>query len=221
MTRLSFYVVVQESKNSFKMENEVRLTVLVTGFGPFGSHKINASWEAVKQLPELFKTLGDSMKINLIVEEIPVAYKQVSFKVKELWEKYKPSIIMHVGVSRLATCLVIERQANNNGYIKSDIFNNCPEEEDIDSQILKTTCDVKKICEAVNRKSDEINCKASISDDAGRYLCEYIYYQSLSIGEPQVLFVHVPDLHIYPSSKTAQGILEILLFLSKTAIELK
>jgi pyroglutamyl-peptidase len=77
------------------MENDVQQTVVVTGFGPFGAHKINASWEAVKQLPELLKISKDSMKINLIIEEIPVAYKHVSFKIKELWEKHKPSVSIY------------------------------------------------------------------------------------------------------------------------------
>ena len=48
--------------------------VVVTGFGPFGVHKVNASWVAVQQL----KTIGlNDPFVNLIVEEIKVDYDHV------------------------------------------------------------------------------------------------------------------------------------------------
>jgi hypothetical protein len=33
-----------------------------------------------------------------------------------------------------------------------------------------------------------------ISDDAGRFLCEYIYYQSLFIDPKRTMFIHIPEL---------------------------
>lgn len=61
--------------------------VLVTGFGPFGEHKINASWEAVKLLPEY-----DLQGINLFIEEIEVAYTTVERKVPLLWKEINPTV---------------------------------------------------------------------------------------------------------------------------------
>ena len=74
------------------MDSEAKLTILVTGFGPFRNYKTNASWEAVKLLPELVNTWNRSSNISLIIQEIPVSYEDVTFKVKELWEKHKPSV---------------------------------------------------------------------------------------------------------------------------------
>ena len=45
--------------------------VVVTGFGPFGIHKVNASWVAVQEL----KNLGlEDPFVDLITEEIQVDY---------------------------------------------------------------------------------------------------------------------------------------------------
>ena len=41
-----------DSNNANKNE---QLAIVVTGYGPFGEHKINASWEAVKRLKDLWK----------------------------------------------------------------------------------------------------------------------------------------------------------------------
>ena len=64
--------------------------VLVTGFGPFGPHKINASWEVVKLLAKL--NIDTELGINLIIKEIPVDYKYVRENVPLFWELYKPQV---------------------------------------------------------------------------------------------------------------------------------
>ena len=72
--------------------------VLVTGFGPFGHHKVNASWAAVCGL----KKLGveyKSTEVALETREIPVAYDIVSSVVPQLYERFNPRLCVHVGVS--------------------------------------------------------------------------------------------------------------------------
>lgn len=62
-------------------------TFIVTGFGPFKEHKINASWEAVKLLPGIIIEGAE-----LICEELPVAYKAAEDKMKILWETHSPDV---------------------------------------------------------------------------------------------------------------------------------
>uniref|UniRef100_A0A8C9BIA9 Pyroglutamyl-peptidase I n=1 Tax=Phocoena sinus TaxID=42100 RepID=A0A8C9BIA9_PHOSS len=66
-----------------------RKAVVVTGFGPFGEHAVNASWIAVQELEKL--GLGDS--VDLHVYEIPVEYKTVQRLIPALWEKHSPQIL--------------------------------------------------------------------------------------------------------------------------------
>lgn len=67
-------------------------TVLVTGFGPFDKHVVNASWEAVKELQTLWTQSVEFSDVELIAEEIPVSYNYVSTCIPQLWKKHSPSV---------------------------------------------------------------------------------------------------------------------------------
>lgn len=54
-----------------------------------------------------------------------------------------------------------------------------------------------------------------------RYLCEYIYYTSLSVNNTCTLFVHVPDLTIYSSEEIARGLEKVLDLCMKQLIEVE
>lgn len=80
-------VCTLQIKQKFNVMGKDKDIVLVTGFGPFGEHKINASWEAVKLLP---KYKLDN--VELIVEEVPVLYKYVEENIPLMWKKYNPKV---------------------------------------------------------------------------------------------------------------------------------
>lgn len=122
-------------------------------------------------------------------------------------------IVLHVGVSHKAESLTIERYACTNGYKRFDILERCPDETDIVYKVLETGINVEELCDNVNKSFERIGCKACLSSDAGRYLCEYIFYQSLSIDPRKTLFVHVPDFDKYSSVQTANGLYDILYYL--------
>lgn len=74
---------------TFKMSESLSSSVLVTGFGPFGDHKVNISWEVAKAVKDLnLETIG----VKIILHEIPVAYSTVSKEVPLLWKKHKPKV---------------------------------------------------------------------------------------------------------------------------------
>lgn len=56
---------------------------------------------------------------------------------------------------------------------------------------IKNSCSTKEIQKFLKKKGYD----AMISDDAGRFVCNYVYYQSLRFAEEKghkSLFVHVP-----------------------------
>ncbi|VEN59621.1 unnamed protein product [Callosobruchus maculatus] len=180
-------------------------TVLATGFGPFGEHKVNASWEAVKLLPD---TIQDT---SIIKKEIPVIYGCVDSTVPSLWRQYNPLLVIHVGVSSLASKLTIEKCAHGSGYNRCDVAGTSHTSGDLQCNLqdcIYTAIDTDVICEHLNSTGSVKSCT---SCDAGRYLCEYIYYKSLSIDHSRCLFIHVPPIdHPYSTKEMASAIESII-----------
>ena len=45
----------------------MKQNIILTGYGPFRGHDINASWESVKIVPSLWK----NDDVEIVIEEIP------------------------------------------------------------------------------------------------------------------------------------------------------
>lgn len=190
--------------------DSVERTILVTGFGPFGLHEVNASWVAVKELEKLWEDRSPQFKsCALKTREIRVAYSYVSNSLHEIYKECCPSVCVHVGVSPYAI-LKLERRGKNHGYSHLDVdgqrpftgscVENGPEE-------IKTQFDLESICKSLPGKGVEFG----ISEDAGRYLCDFIYYKSLHLCECPVIFVHVPPLDKpYSGEQLGQGLKDLL-----------
>jgi len=166
-------------------------TVVVTGFGPFGSHSINASTVAVQELSKV--GLGD--EIELVTLEMPVVYEDVKATIPSLWRQYHPSLMVHVGVSGIAQELTLEQQAHNEGYSIVDIKgcvpgNGCCIEGAPHKMV--TSINMNVVCEVVNKSNCGVN--AVVSKDPGRYLCDFSFYCSLNIDSRRSAFIHVPRL---------------------------
>ena len=68
--------------------------IVVTGYGQFAGHEVNASGEAVKILPNEVKVAEKSYEIRTF--EVSVDYDDVDKKVEEIWQ-LKPFLVVHCG----------------------------------------------------------------------------------------------------------------------------
>jgi pyrrolidone-carboxylate peptidase len=76
------------------MVNSTENLIIVTGYGQFVGHEINASGEAVKLLPQEI-SVGDK-KYQIKVLLVSVEYEDVDRIVKEVWDS-KPYLVIHCG----------------------------------------------------------------------------------------------------------------------------
>jgi len=192
-------------------------TVLITGFGPFGTHTVNASWVAVQTMVKLFEELrlrnGEPVgSYKLATREVPVSYSFVESNLERIYDETSPILCIHVGVSPYSI-VKIEKFGKNFGYFGPDVDGKVPCNgicKEKGPMAIESSINLKQVCEKLADK-DIKGVKVGISEDAGRYLCDFIYYNSLHLGRCPVVFVHVPPLNDpYSSDQLGQTLLHLV-----------
>lgn len=206
-----------------QVEDQDELTVLVTGFGPFREqYPVNPSWEIARGLPQYLPPLRakdpnsrhsvDLPEVRILVypEPIRVNYKVVRKLVPSLWETYhgrKVDIVIHIGMAGPRPFYCIERRGHRDGYKHTDVDGEKVDEEEERKpgsdwvwrglpEEIETDLDPEDVLKRWQGHSAK-DMDLRISEDAGRYLCDFIYYSSLAQlwkqeRERKVVFFHVP-----------------------------
>ncbi|RDW93730.1 putative pyroglutamyl peptidase type I [Aspergillus mulundensis] len=219
------------------------ISVLVTGFGPFKSNVVNASYLIASALPPSLSLPIDTfdgtpatrrVAIHVHPSPISVAYSAVQTIIPIIMEEYvkthgrHPDIVIHMGIAATRNYYSIESKAHRDAYNMPDNHGRAGYEdgekiwkEKSLPHVLKagrsdpTKDRIVKLDLTLPRTNlnphppDEEFLKAwqalgppgadiRISEDAGRYLCEFIFYTSLSLAfhegrDRNVAFFHVPS----------------------------
>ncbi|KAH8771478.1 hypothetical protein BGZ57DRAFT_896202 [Hyaloscypha finlandica] len=202
------------------LTHEDEITVLITGFGPFrAQYPVNPSWEIAKSLPPFLpppasptadlSAIASSPPVRILVhpEPIKVAYKTVRELVPKLWEGRKIDYAVHIGMASGRRFYSVERRAHRDGYGMEDVDNellgdharkNIEGEEWIWHGLpekLLTAVDVDDVWRRWRIAMPTTDVR--ISEDAGRYLCDFIYYSTLAHltkkdEKRRAVFLHVP-----------------------------
>ncbi|KAJ3149990.1 Pyroglutamyl-peptidase 1 [Geranomyces variabilis] len=177
------------------------LRVLLTGFEPFGGRPTNASWTAVSQIPLTIVTSAATLIIEKVL--LPVEYAPVGSTIPALHARIRPHIVLHCGLGRPHVCC-LESRAASSGYVKKDNAGEIPEEteeEEEEEEEAKTyVVHPDVLCGIHAAVDDNSHNPVTISDDAGRFLCEYTLMQSLRLKTtPVTLFLHIPETSIEAS----------------------
>ncbi|CAL0300145.1 unnamed protein product [Lupinus luteus] len=185
-------------------------TVHVTGFKKFHGVSENPTETIVNNLKEYMNKKGLPKGLAIgscnILETagqgalVPL-YQALQSSINAKDSEFSSSnkiIWLHFGVNSGATRFAIERQAVNEANFP------CPDEmgwkpervpivasDGAISGIRETTLPVEEITRALAEKGYDV----MTSDEAGRFVCNYVYYHSLRFSEQngtKSLFVHVP-----------------------------
>ncbi|CAJ1977872.1 unnamed protein product [Sphenostylis stenocarpa] len=185
-------------------------SVYVTGFKKFHGVSENPTEKIVNNLMEYLKKKG--LPKGLVIESCNILETAGQGAVVPLYQILQSSITpkesespssnriiwLHFGVNSGATRFAIERQAVNEATFRChDEMGWKPQKVPIVpsdgpiTQTRETTLPVEEFTKALASKGYDV----MTSDDAGRFVCNYVYYHSLRFTEQnglKSLFVHVP-----------------------------
>ncbi|KAI3795976.1 hypothetical protein L1987_38637 [Smallanthus sonchifolius] len=190
-------------------EGPKSVVIHVTGFKKFNVFATNPTETLVSNLKSYLEKAGLPPGVSLgsctVLETagdgaLPMLQKLLESSVSsESNPSSKEVVWLHMGLNGGASKIAIEKQAVNEATFS------CPDElgwqpkrlpvvpEDGEiTRIRETACSIDAILEFLNKIK---GCDATISDDAGRFVCNYVYYHSLWFAENKghkSLFVHVP-----------------------------
>ncbi|KAJ4822333.1 hypothetical protein Tsubulata_013478 [Turnera subulata] len=193
-------------------EGPAAVTVHVTGFKKFHGVAENPTETIVSNLKEYMKKKGLPKGVILgscnvleaagqgsLVPLYQTLQSAVSLNTNSSESSNNERIIwLHFGVNSGATKFAIEHQAVNEATFRcADEMGWKPQKVPIIpsdggiSRVRETSLPVEEITKALAKRGYEV----MVSDDAGRFVCNYVYYHSLRFAEQngnKSLFVHVP-----------------------------
>lgn len=189
-------------------EQPKAVTINVTGFKKFQGVDENPTETIVNNLMSFIQskgllpagvTLGSCTVLETAGDgALPVLYKVLESGTSGVDTKNERVVWLHLGVDCGAPTFSLEKQAVNEAtFCCPDELGWQPMRQPIvaedggTSRKRETTCSIEAILKFLKNKCYD----AAISNDAGLFVCNYVYYHSLRFAEQKghkSLFVHVP-----------------------------
>jgi pyroglutamyl-peptidase len=158
----------------------------VTAFGSFSGVEDNPTEELLQS------DLASSFNGEIIKSVLPVDYKVCSDWFAENIDD-NVDCLVHLGVAVNRSENSLEKVAVNRCGTQADINGviNSPKISPSGKDFYETELDLQLLIRQLNSSAGQVK----VSQDAGDYLCNFIYYKSLEMAaslKTSVLFVHIP-----------------------------
>ena len=188
--------------------------VIWTGFGPFGDGEGRIAVNPSQRLVDRLEAEFEDDTFRLVNVSMTDAKKCV-----EALKMEADTVCVHLGVAADYGKVTLERRAQNETVFRCKDEEGCqPESGAVDDQgpkAMATTIDLEEIKKILGAKDLEVD----VSDDAGLFVCNYLYYKSLRESETKEncwsLFVHVPPFATVPEETQLEILRELRALLVK------
>ena len=170
-------------------------TVLITGFGPFPGAPFNPTEKLVERLAT--RRHPRLAHVRRIAHVFPTSYAAVDEAFDALIAHHRPDVVLMFGLAARTPHLRIEtRAANVVSALLSDAGGQLSGSRSIGPG-GRTWRRGRALFPALLTAARRTRIPVRLSCDAGRYLCNYVYWRALDhppVKVPIAVFVHVPAL---------------------------
>ena len=162
------------------------MRILITGFEPFRGSDTNITQEIISQLPA---QIGNREIVTIC---LPVSFQRAPVALQQAIAQHQPDMILLLGQCPASESIRLERFAMNMMDAKNpDNDGYTPSEETIYLKAplaYHSPINIKTIVHHLQEKE----LPAVVSNSAGLYVCNRVYYEVLHLG-CNALFVHIPS----------------------------
>ena len=171
-----------------------RLSVLVTGFGPFPGAPFNPTEPLVARLMRLRRPALDD--VTLANHIFPVTYADVDRELPRLLARHRPQALLMFGLAARTPCMRIETRARN---AITTIWPDAAHTRVRKGSIVRDA-DARGFgphTTKLLRAALATGIDARASRDAGSYLCNYLSWRAIEAvgtkdGPALTAFIHIP-----------------------------
>ncbi len=172
------------------------MRVLLSGFEPFGGEAINASWEAVAAVTADDLRGIDLRGIELRTLRLPVRFGAGFDVLAEAIAADTPDVVLAVGEAASRADICVERFAVNLDDARIADNGGCQPAGSRIADDGPAAYGAGIPAEAAVAAMRRAGIPARLSDSAGTFVCNHVFYRACRLSEaggPPVGFIHVPQ----------------------------
>jgi pyroglutamyl-peptidase len=173
----------------------LRPTILLTGFGPFPGIAENISGRLIVTLAKQARAAFPDYRIHSSV--LPTEWHTAPKRVTALFQNHLPVLALHFGVTKEANGFRLETQGLNLCRSAEDAAGRLPLAPKLVADGEPAYAATLAV-ETVAQRLQSQGWPVSISDDAGGYLCNAVFFQALHTAAASGLRCRVGFIHIPP-----------------------
>ncbi len=188
---------------------------MITGFGPFPGVAHNISGDFAHELAGVVAQRFPKRRV--VAHVLPVDWVQTPRELSDIYAREQPQLLLNFGISGLACGFIVEQVAQNSCGTSVDVRGAQSRSRYVTQKSDPVSLPTRLPAQPIVSRLQALGIPATLSADAGTYLCNAVFYHSVCMpgaDSPDVVsgFIHIPPVYTraFSHERALTGGLEIV-----------